>query len=142
MTHNYLGNPFLKNGKEIQIQDFTQYPVWGIYFSAHWCGPCRRFTPFLSKFYQDINKIKPFEVVYVSNDNSQEEFDQYTSMMPWLSSPYTERHRMDVLISICQPRHIPTLCIFNKNGDLITKNGVGDLGRLGNEAYELWASQS
>ena len=24
------------------------------YFSAHWCGPCRRFTPILKEFYEQL----------------------------------------------------------------------------------------
>ena len=26
--------------------------VFGIYFSAHWCPPCRRFTQILKDFYE------------------------------------------------------------------------------------------
>ena len=49
--------------------------VVAIYFSAGWCGPCRQFTPILSKFYSEMNKKgKKFEVVFISRDRSQEEF--------------------------------------------------------------------
>jgi len=26
-----------------------------LYFSAHWCGPCRGFTPSLKQYYEKIN---------------------------------------------------------------------------------------
>jgi len=29
-----------------------------IYFSAHWCPPCRKFTPKLIKFYKNMKKDK------------------------------------------------------------------------------------
>jgi hypothetical protein len=50
--------------------------------------PCRRFTPYLASFYNQWKAAKAFELVFVSNDNSLDEFEHYTSMMPWLSVPY------------------------------------------------------
>ncbi len=41
----------------------------GIYFSAHWCPPCRAFTPNLVKF-RDKNKDE-FEIVFVSSDKDE-----------------------------------------------------------------------
>merc|ERR1712023_590324 len=40
----------------------------GIYFSAHWCPPCRSFTPMLAKAYTSHLKSKNFEIVFVSSD--------------------------------------------------------------------------
>ena len=40
-----------------------------VYFSAHWCPPCRRFTPELVKVYDEWKAAeKPVEVVFVSSD--------------------------------------------------------------------------
>jgi nucleoredoxin len=41
----------------------------GVYFSAHWCPPCRRFTPKLASTYNFLQATgKPFEVIFVSAD--------------------------------------------------------------------------
>ena len=48
------------DGKEVS-KDVLSGKTVGIYFSAHWCPPCRTFTPSLVKF-RDKNK-KKFEVV-------------------------------------------------------------------------------
>ena len=37
----------------------------GVYFSAHWCGNCRQFTPKLRKIYLELKKQDvPFEIVF------------------------------------------------------------------------------
>ena len=41
----------------------------GIYFSAHWCPPCRNFTPVLAEFYNSVNQNgKILEIIFVSSD--------------------------------------------------------------------------
>ena len=74
---------------------------FGIYFSAHWCPPCRRFTPLLVEFY---NKFKAshelaenFDVAFVSWDKSEEEFASYYAEMPWTAVPYKDRDVKDKL---------------------------------------------
>ena len=66
--------------------------VQGIYFSAHWCPPCRGFTPQLVEFYKKFNKDKKrFEIVFVSNDKDEESWKEYFSEMPWLAIPYEDK---------------------------------------------------
>merc|ERR1719240_1916188 len=62
-----------------------------LYFSAHWCPPCQRFTPELAKAYTEHLKAKGLEIVFVSSDNSMAEFSQYFKEMPWLALPYGAR---------------------------------------------------
>jgi nucleoredoxin len=54
---------FLKNCK-----------IFVLYFSAHWCPPCRQFTPILTNQYriyrQNSNKVG---VIFVSGDRSLQE---------------------------------------------------------------------
>jgi nucleoredoxin len=59
---------------------------YGIYFSAGWCGPCRRFTPELIDAYGKIRALYPeFEVVFVSRDKSAADMLAYMrdDRMPW-----------------------------------------------------------
>ena len=60
-----------------------------IYFSAHWCPPCRGFTPVLSEFYNEINKDgKKVEVIFVSSDQDEAAFKDYFSEMPWKATSF------------------------------------------------------
>lgn len=45
-----------------------------IYFSAHWCPPCRGFTPQLATAYNDATN-KDFEIIFMSSDKDQESFN-------------------------------------------------------------------
>ena len=84
-----LGDTLVKNdGTEVKTSELStnEGGVVGIYFSAHWCPPCRGFTPRLVDFYKECKEAgKTFEVVFVSSDRNQEEFDGYFGEMPWLA---------------------------------------------------------
>ena len=55
----------------------------GIYFSAHWCPPCRGFTPKLVESYNTMKAAgKNFEIVFVSSDNDEAGFDEYYGAGP------------------------------------------------------------
>ena len=97
----------------------------GLYFSAHWCPPCKMFTPQLAKQYEAHYKAKGLEIVYVSSDRNQGSFDGYFGEMPWLAVPFggTEELRQK-LGSRFKVRGIPTLVIIDgETGELITADG-------------------
>ncbi len=113
----------------------------GIYFSAHWCPPCRSFTPKLVKF-RDANK-KDFEVVFVSSDRSPQEQMDYMkdTGMKW----YTMPHRSSAANALAKKygvRGIPALIIVSPDGKTITKNGRGDVSSNADGALKAWAKKS
>lgn len=47
-----------------------------LYFSAHWCPPCRTFIPKLTEAYDKIKENDDaLEVVFISSDRDQASFD-------------------------------------------------------------------
>merc|ERR1712139_535927 len=94
----------------------------GIYFSAHWCPPCRGFTPKLTEFYNDGLKDK-MQIFFVSSDRDQASFDQYFAKMPWEALPYEKRDAKKLLSDAFGITGIPTLVVLNNDGTLITKEG-------------------
>jgi nucleoredoxin len=99
--------------------------VFGLYFSAHWCPPCRGFTPELAKFYTNMQTTRPgaFEVVFVSSDKSAGQFNEYMGEMPWKALPFDDRARKSTLSSLYGVRGIPTLVLVDAQGKLITDQG-------------------
>ena len=100
----------------------------GVYFSAHWCGPCRNFTPKLAAAYEKVNADgsgAPLEILFVSADNSESEFDEYRSAMPWLSVPLSDKKRIAALNGYFNTEGIPHLAILGPDLKLINKDARG-----------------
>ena len=113
------------DGKEGKIKSATikGTPLIGIYFSAHWCPPCRGFTPVLSKFYKVANeKKKQIEIIFVSFDRNEEEYNEYYGSMPWLSFPFKDQEKMRIAKDF-EINGIPAFLVFDKNGKLIDYDG-------------------
>ena len=71
-----IGSNLIKaDGSEIKSEDLSTNTgaVLGLYFSAHWCPPCRKFTPKLAEVYENLKKSsQDFEVVFISSDSTPE----------------------------------------------------------------------
>jgi len=66
----------------------------GLYFSAHWCPPCRAFTPELVDFYKKFKSTDrgdQLEIIFVSFDRNEGNFKSYFDEMPWLAVPYDDQ---------------------------------------------------
>merc|ERR1712146_92866 len=94
-----------------------------VYFSAHWCPPCRGFTPLLAAKYKAAAADKSIEVVFVSSDRDQAGFDGYFGEMPWLAVPFEQRDVKAKLGEKYGVRGIPTLVVLDGDGQLVTLEG-------------------
>merc|ERR1719240_1851600 len=95
----------------------------GLYFSAHWCPPCRGFTPVLSQAYSSALNAKGLEIVFVSSDRDAAAFKSYFNEQPWLALPFTARKAKAQLSEKFGVSGIPTLVLLNSDGTLLDKNG-------------------
>lgn len=114
--------------------------IVAIYFSAHWCKPCRALTPELVKLHKDVTEQgKSFEIVFVSRDRSESEMYDYMEEadMPWMALPFGDS-RKESLINKFKINGIPSLVIVDVAGKTITKNGRADVTSLGAAAFEKW----
>lgn len=118
--------------------------VVGLYFSAHWCPPCRGFTPELAKQYKKIRDAgKAFEIVFVSSDKDEAAFDSYHAEQPWLALPFANRDAKAKLSKKFKVGGIPTLILLDGNtGELLNKDGrsavMGDVEDFPWKPPTLW----
>lgn len=118
-----FGEKLLKGGgEEVDTAQALKGKTVGIYSSAHWCPPCRQFTPQLSKSYSEHLQNKGFEVVFVSSDQNQGAFDQYFGEMPWLAVPFGAGQRQS-LGQKFDVSGIPSLILLDEGGRILTKDG-------------------
>merc|ERR1711865_390640 len=91
-----------------------------VYFSAHWCPPCRGYTPELSKAYADSAKAgKETAIVFVSSDQDQAGFDSYYGEMSFYAMPFAERDLKAMLSEKYKVNGIPSLVLLDGSGQLV-----------------------
>jgi len=120
-----LGDKLCKGTEEIDVDTaFEGAKAVALYFSAHWCPPCRGFTPKLAEFYNSNLKEKGLEVVFISSDQDEDQFKEYYAEQPWLALPYSARDKKAALSKKYKVEGIPSLVIINPaDGSVITKDG-------------------
>jgi thiol-disulfide isomerase/thioredoxin len=96
-----------------------------LYFSGHWCPPCRRYTPHLSETYRSMRESRKddFEIIFVSSDHDEESFNEYRSTMPWLAIPYEQAtERTAILRTFFGVPGVPWLVTLDETGLIANKN--------------------
>jgi len=99
-----------------------------LYFSAHWCPPCRKFTPKLIEFYKKLKSSdKNFELIFCSLDNDEGDYKEYISDMPWLCMPF-EAEESKKLARKYKADGIPHLVVVDgTTGEVISADGVEEV---------------
>ncbi len=125
-------------GKKVDTSTLAGKHV-ALYFSAHWCPPCRAFTPSLVKF-RDEHADQDFEIVFVSLDNSEREKKSYIreTEMKWLSVSGARSKEGQALAERFQIRGIPALVVLAPDGSVVAQNGRNDVMQSPETALRKW----
>jgi nucleoredoxin len=128
------------NGNKVDVRSL-QGKIIGLYFSAHWCRPCRDFTPKLVEF-RNAN-AKDFEVIFVSSDRSATDQQKYMqeSGMNWPAVPY-QSERKAILKERFSIRGIPALIIVDGKGNLISSQGRSEVDANSTTTLAKWKNLS
>jgi len=123
-----LGDSFLKQDGSTVDKEAIKGKTLGLYFSAHWCPPCRGFTPVLKQFYTDYKAMDPnFEIIFVSSDHTEEAMLSYfkEDHGDYLALPYAKRQEKGELSSMFGVNGIPTFVVVGADGKVVNANARG-----------------
>lgn len=120
-----------KSGLQPTAEVLKSVDIVMLYFSAHWCPPCRAFTPQLASAFKYGSPPPNLAAVFVSGDRDEASFTQYWNEMPWLAMPYSTPQRQSLGANY-GVRGIPSLVILNgRTGAVISSNGREDVSSKG-----------
>ena len=108
-------------GEPVEGKAVMDKPYLLFYWSAHWCGPCRKFTPKLVEFYNTHGGGDKFEIILVSSDRNEEAMKEYMSKekMPWHAIDYS-RKKDAGLKKFCG-RGIPNIMLIDREGNQLAR---------------------
>ena len=137
----FLPEEFESNNGKVTKEEVLKNEIIGVYFSAHWCGPCRAFTPRLTQFYKNANsEKKQLEIIFNSSDQDLEGFKEYFGTMPWNATPF-ESNEKSQIDEACGINSIPQLIIFDNKGHVLDDNGRRTVESQGAEAINTWKNK-
>ncbi len=117
------------NGAVVHADDtaLANKKLIAFYFSAHWCGPCRKFTPQLVDYYNRVAAQHPeFEIVFYSFDKSPFAFETYMreANMPWPAIDYAKVKGKEAIAKNAG-EGIPSLVLVDSAGNVISSSHSG-----------------
>ena len=119
----------LRNGAlgHFDDEELEKKKLIALYFSAHWCAPCRKFTPELVEYYNRVATQHPeFEIVFVSFDKSQFAMETYMreANMPWPAIDFPKLEGKDAIRKYAGDG-IPCLVLVDATGKVISSTYAG-----------------
>jgi len=123
-----LGTEFL-SGESTVGAEAVAGKTLGLYFSAHWCPPCRGFTPQLAAWYAGIKAElgDKFEIIFCSGDRDEAGMKSYYKEQcdaggDWLCLPFANKDSLDGIFKV---QGIPSFIIVGPDGKVINESGRG-----------------
>ena len=118
-----------RNGTINRFEDepIEKKKLIAFYFSAHWCAPCRSFTPQLVDYYNRVAAQHPeFEIIFVSSDRSAFGFETYLkeARMPWPAIDFQKVGSKNEIVRYAGAG-IPDLELVDQTGKVLSSSYAG-----------------
>ncbi|GIX64635.1 apicoplast-associated thioredoxin family protein Atrx1 [Babesia caballi] len=101
--------------------------IVALYFGAGWTRASKEFSEKLQEFHRAVGEKTDgrFEVVYVSNDKNQAEFEKelYDHNGNWLAVPFEEADARLILQQYLKVPVMPAVVLLDPSGNVITADG-------------------
>jgi thiol-disulfide isomerase/thioredoxin len=110
-----------------------------LFFGAGWCRNCQYFTPRLANYYvaNKDTKDKTFEVVYFSDDNDAQEYDEFVKSWDFGGGPLRglgyDMELMYKLKFLFKLHTVPTVVVIDKQGQTVTIEGEEAISGIKNK---------
>ena len=120
-------------------EQFEGLKYVGLLFSMEKSPPCKQMLKKLKNFYTDVNlEERQFEVVLVSSDEKQEDFDTHYNSMPWMAINYNDPI-CNQLRDKFQIVGVPALVILDATtGFPVTIKARKDLSKNVKQVFDSW----
>jgi nucleoredoxin len=77
------------------------------------------------------------EVIFISGDKTQEEYDTYFEDMPWLALPRGDK-RLPVIAKKYEAKGVPRLVMVKIDGTVLDPSAIKKVVEEGPQAVEDW----
>ncbi|XP_074059373.1 nucleoredoxin-like protein 1 isoform X1 [Macrotis lagotis] len=156
MSSLFTGKVLIRNNSEGDEVDTEQElslrldnRVLLLYFGAGGCPRCQAFAPILKDFFVKltdefyVDRASQIALVYISQDQTEEQQDTFLKDMPkkWLFLPFQDELKRD-LGQMFAVDHIPTVIVLKPSGEMVTRDAVEEIGRLGPACFWNWQEAS
>lgn len=114
--------------KKVDKGSLANKKVIAFYYSAHWCPPCRAFTPSLAKEYAELSQKYPeFELIFVSSDRDEKAMEEYMAWgkMNYPALDYKDAKKLDDVKKL-SAAGIPYLVVVDADGKELAGKGSED----------------
>jgi len=121
------GNMVDASGKPFKSEAIDSADVYALYFSASWCGPCRKFTPGFIEYIKEIGAANPkLAVVLMSKDETDADMQAYMQGddMPWPAVPMATLNETPALVGYAGGG-IPHLVVLDRHGRVLSSSYRG-----------------
>jgi nucleoredoxin len=107
--------------KPHRLAEAQKIDYYLVYFGAHWCPSCKKFTPKLTEFYREQRaEHRNFEVIFVSADKDEGAMLQFMNgyKMPWPAVKFGEHKNIESIKALAG-RGYPCVALVDAKGEIV-----------------------